>query len=232
MKPQTSKTERVIFYFVLVTMSISFLYAVVRIFTSPASYSDDVYLVKSDYLLMTLQALGGLFMLFLPTMIEKKWKVDIPAGINIFLLIFLYAAIILGEFRRFYFYVPGWDKMLHIVSGAFLAALSFSVITMLNGYDIIKMNPLFVAIFTFCFAMTLGVLWEFYEYAWDTFAGLNMQKYADAQGVPHVGRAALADTMGDLIVDAIGAISVSILAYFTVKYDKPWINALIIKKIA
>lgn len=231
-KLKTTKTEKTIFYIVLVTMAASFIYAFVHIFTAPNQYNDNVSLIKSDYILMTLQALGGLVLLFLPMMIEKKWKVDIPSGMNIFLIIFLYAAIILGEFRRFYFYVPGWDKMLHTISGAFLAALSFSVISMLNGYDIIKMNPFLVAIFTFCFAMTLGILWELYEYIWDTFANLNMQKYADAQGVPFVGKEALKDTMGDVIVDGIGAMTMSIIGFFAVKYDKPWINYFVIKKVS
>lgn len=225
-----NKAERTIFIIVSSTMLLSFLYAFVRIFTSPTMYQDDVFLVKSDYILMSLQAFGGLLLMLLPTFIEKRWKIDIPSGINIFLLIFLYAAIILGEFRRFYFNVPGWDKMLHIVSGAFLAMLSFSVISVLNGYDIIHMNPLLVAIFTFCFAVTLGVLWEFYEFAWDSAANLNMQKYANVEGIPYEGREALQDTMGDLIVDSIGAFAVSVFGYFAVKFDKLWIHKLIIKK--
>lgn len=227
----SSKTQKVVFYFVLVSMILSFFYAFANIFIAPLDYSEVDTLIKNDYILMAMQAFGGTFLLFIPSLIEKRFKVYVPPVLVIAMLLFLYAAIILGEFRRFHFIVPGWDKLLHIFSGSFLALLSFSIISLLNEYDIIHMNPLFVSLFAFCFAMTIGALWEIYEFLWDYFGDLNMQKYANEQGVPYVGKEALFDTMMDFIVDAIGAFAVSFAGFFALKYRRSWFNSLMIQKI-
>ncbi len=227
---QTTKTEKIVFFTVMSLMVLSFLWAFGNIFVAPLEYTDEITLIKNDYILMTTEALAAIFVLWLPTILEKRWKFDIPSKMHIFVILFLFAAVFLGEFRRFHFIVPHWDKMLHIVSGAFLAALGFTIIQTLNDHDIIHMNPLFVAIFSFSFAMTIGTLWEIYEYAWDVSLNLNMMKYMDEFGNPYVGLAALDDTMKDLIVDAIGAGSMSIIGYFAVKLDKVWLHDFIIYK--
>lgn len=227
---QTTKTERIIFSAVLIVMIASFFYALIRVFFAPTSFDPDNPLTKSDYILMTLQSFGGIIVLLLPTIIEKQLHFEIPSVMHIILILFIFAAVFLGEFRRFYFHVPNWDKMLHLVSGGILAIIAFTVISLLNDMDIIHMNPLFVAIFSFCFALALGALWEIYEFIWDATANLNMQKYADQYGNDFIGRAALADTMWDLIIDAIGALTISVIGFIAVKYDFLWIHKVIIKK--
>ena len=184
--------------------------------------------LKNDYILMTSEAVAAIFVLLLPTILEKKWNFDIPSKMHIFVILFLFSAVFLGEFRRFHFLVPHWDKMLHIVSGAFLASLGFTIIQTLNDHDIIHMNPLFVAIFSFSFAITIGTMWELYEYAWDVSFNLNMMKYMDEAGNPYVGLEALKDTMGDLVVDSIGAFAMSTIGYIAVKLDKLWLHDFII----
>ena len=89
-----------------------------------------------------------------------------------------------------------------------IGALGFSIVTLLNKTEEVPMNlsPLFVALFSFCFAVTLGVVWEFYEFTFDGLLGLNMQKFALENGTQLIGRAALTDTMIDLFVDAVGAL--------------------------
>ena len=227
---ETTRTERVIFFSVVSLMGLSLIWAFINIFIAPLEYSDEHTLIKNDYILMTSEAIAAVFVLFLPTILEKKWKFDIPSKMHIFVILFLFAAVFLGEFRRFHFLVPHWDKMLHILSGAFLASLGFTIIQTLNDHDIITMNPFFVALFSFSFAMTIGVLWELYEYAWDVSLNLNMMKYMDEYGNPFIGLDAIRDTMGDLLVDAIGAFSMSLVGYVAVKLDKIWIHDFIIYK--
>ena len=145
--------------------------------------------------------------------------------------IFLYCAIYLGEVKSFYYNVPHWDTILHTFSGAMLGALGFSFVTLLNKTEEVPMNlsPLFVVIFSFCFAVTLGVVWEIYEFTFDGVLGLNMQKFALESGEALIGRAALVDTMKDLIVDALGAFIMSIIGYISLKYKKGWIEKLQVK---
>lgn len=224
----TTRTERIVFFSVMSLMVLSFFWSFGNIFFAPLEYSDEITLIKNDYILMTSEAVAAIFVLLLPTILEKKWKFDIPSKMHIFVILFLFSAVFLGEFRRFHFLVPHWDKMLHIVSGAFLASLGFTIIQTLNDHDIIHMNPLFVAIFSFSFAITIGTMWELYEYAWDVSLNLNMMKYMDEAGNPYVGLEALKDTMGDLVVDSIGAFAMSTIGYIAVKLDKLWLHDFII----
>ncbi len=105
-------------------------------------------------------------------------------------------------------------RVLHALSGAMLGALGFSVLTFLNKAEGIpvSMSPAFAALFTFCFALALDVLWEIYEFTVDALFQTNMQKYALEGGEALAGQAALQDTMGDLIVDFIGALGIAIAA--------------------
>ena len=78
--------------------------------------------------------------------------------------------------------------------------------------------------------MMLGAIWEIYEFTIDGLMQLNMQKYALENGVALVGRAALIDTMSDLIVDAVGAFVIAVIGYISTKYKKGWLEALIITR--
>ena len=183
---------------------------------------------KSDYILMMLQCTLGIIAMLLPGLLTKRLRIVIPSGIYILYVIFLYCAIYLGEVRSFYYSVPHWDTILHCFSGAMLGALGFSFVTLLNNTQRVPVNlsPSFVAVFAFCFALSLGVVWEIYEFTFDGLLGLNMQKFALEGGEPLVGRDALADTMKDLIVDALGALATSIIGYVSIKYRKGWIEKL------
>ena len=101
------------------------------------------------------------------------------------------------------------------------------VIQILNRDEhiVFKLSPFFVAMFSFCFAVAIGSVWEIYEFSFDGLLGLNMQKFLLADGTPLVGRAALTDTMKDIIVDTIGAFLASCIGYFAVKHEKGWLTA-------
>ena len=110
---------------------------------------------------MVLQCILGAVVMFLPTLIERKFKIEIPGFMYIVFIIFLYGAIYLGEVRSFYYKIPNWDTILHTFSGAMLGAVGFVVVDILNKSKRVKLmlSPLFVSIFALFFAVTLGVLW-------------------------------------------------------------------------
>ena len=119
-----------------------------------------------------------LVLLVLPSILTRKLQVELPGTLEIIILLFIFAAEILGELNSFYIRVPNWDTMLHTLNGFLCAAIGFALVDMLNRSDrfSFKLSPLYLALVAFCFSMTVGVLWEFFEYAGDCFLGLDMQK--------------------------------------------------------
>jgi len=95
----------------------------------------------------------------------------------------------------------------------------------------LSLQPIFVALFAFGFAVSLGVIWEIYEFAADSILQTNMQKFALENGEQLIGRLALADTMKDLIVDMIGAFVVSAIGYMSLKHEKGWVEKLQLKSL-
>jgi hypothetical protein len=225
---------RWVFFFVLLSLIGSCVYAISHIVSAPAEPVPEIEheKLKSDYVLMLLQCLLGIVVLFLPSALERRLRIAIPNFMFVLFVVFLYAAIFLGEVRSFYYRVPHWDLILHGFSGLMLGALSFSLISLLNYSESIRshMSPAFVALFAFTFAVSMGVVWEVYEFAVDGIFGLNMQKHTLESGEPLVGRAALRDTMYDLIVDSIGATIMSIVGYISLKHRKGWISRMLVRR--
>ncbi len=188
-----------------------------------------------------------------PSFIEARFKLDLPEALEIIILLFIFAAEILGEIQNFYNVFSNWDTILHTINGFLCAAIGFSLIDILNRYEKFHLNlsPLFVAIVGFCFSMTIGVLWEFFEYGADKLFHTDMQKdkiveqiysvtlneegknvpvkvenilesyivtedelYVIQGGYLDIG---LEDTIGDLLVNFIGAVVYCIIGYVYVK---------------
>lgn len=120
----------------------------------------------------------SLVLLLMPTILERKLKIDFPDTMEIIIMLFIFAAEILGEIRSFYLTYPYWDTMLHTLNGFLCAAIGFSLVDFFNRSEqfSLKLSPVFMAIVAFCFSMTIGVLWEFFEYSMDRFFLLDMQK--------------------------------------------------------
>ena len=112
----------------------------------------------------------SLVLFLLPSFVEHTFKIDLPDTLEIIVLLFIFAAEILGEISSFYVRVPHWDTMLHTVNGFLCAAIGFALVDILNRSSKIKfqLSPLFLAIVAFCFSMTVGVVWEFFEYFMDS----------------------------------------------------------------
>ncbi len=134
-------------------------------------------LLRREYQSMFLCALS-LVLMVLPSIISKKLKIVLPSTLEVIILLFIFAAEILGEIHSFYVRIPNWDTMLHTINGFLCAAIGFCLVDMLNRNDqfSFKLSPLYLAIVSFCFSMTVGVLWEFYEFGVDQLLGMDMQK--------------------------------------------------------
>ena len=230
MKKNKINWQKILSYFVIITLVSTIVFLVFAINKAPTVVdpNEPFIRIKSDYALMLSQCILGVVAMLLPGMLEHKLKIEIPSNMLILYTIFLYSAIYLGEVKSFYYNVPNWDNILHTFSGAMIGALGFSIVTLLNKTEKVPivLSPLFGAGFSFCFAVTLGVIWEFYEFTFDGILGLNMQKFALENGTQLIGRAALTDTMVDLFVDAVGAFIMSVIGYISLRYNKGWIEKL------
>lgn len=119
----------------------------------------------------------SLILFTIPTFIEDKLRVELPSLLEAIIYLFIFSAEILGEINNFYGIIPHWDTVLHTLNGFLAAGIGFSLIDLLNqNSKKINLSPLFVAIVAFCFSMTIGVLWEFFEYGADKYFKLDMQK--------------------------------------------------------
>ena len=190
-----------------------------------------------------------LLLFMVPQFVDKKLGVTIPTGLETVILIFIFSAEILGEINAFYVKIPIWDTILHTTNGFLMAAIGFALIDLFNRSDrfSIKMSPYFVAFFAFCFSMTVGVLWEFFEFSMDWFFATDMQKdwivpvinsvklnptganvpiHVDIQSVVINGETwnlggyldvGIVDTMKDLMVNFAGAVVFSIIGILYLK---------------
>lgn len=119
-----------------------------------------------------------LILFMLPSIIEHRLRIDLPDALDIIVMLFIFSANILGEIREFYVLVPHWDTSLHTINGFLFAAIGFSIVNIFNENKRISMtlSPFYMAIAAFCFSMTIGVLWEFFEWGADCILGFDMQK--------------------------------------------------------
>ena len=163
----------------------------------------------------------ALILFMLPSIFSRRTKIKIPATFQLTFSLFIFASLYLGEVHDFYYRFRWWDSMLHSVSAVLLGYFGFLLIFTLNKDKNmhLKLSPFFIALFTFCFAMTMGILWEIFEFIIDGLFGANMQKARYLEELYGVfdTRFGVLDTMKDLIVDAIGALFVAINSYFFCK---------------
>lgn len=149
---------------------------------------------------------------FLPLFMGKQLRIRIPHEFETLAIIFIYLSLFLGEVQGYYDRFWWWDLALHVGSGFLLGILGFLFVYLLNEHDSISLHlsPGFIATFAFLFAMTVGVLWEIFEYAMDRTFGMDMQRAATG----------VVDTMWDLIVNCIGALVISVLGYGYLKTEE------------
>ncbi len=119
-----------------------------------------------------------LLLFMLPSAFERRLRIDLPDTLEIIILLFIFAAEILGEIQDYYITFPYWDTMLHTTNGFLCAAIGFALVDILNRTERISLSlsPFYMAVVAFCFSMTVGVLWEFFEFSMDYFLHFDMQK--------------------------------------------------------
>ena len=197
-----------------------------------------------------------LLLFMMPSLMERKLDIALPNTLEIIILLFIYAAEIMGEIGAYYVNYPYWDTVLHTLNGFLCAAIGFSLLDILNRHNEVRfhLSPLYLAIVAFCFSMTVGVIWEFFECTMDQLFFLDMQKdtvvstigsvmldptggntpvvlkditdviivQADgtqtALGLGGYLDIGLLDTMEDLFVNFIGALTFSVFGYFYIKH--------------
>ena len=155
---------------------------------------------------------------FFPYFFEKKYDINLPIEFELLIIIFIYASLFLGEIHSYYTLFWWWDIILHIGSGVALGFVGFLVLYTLYHSKKINASPIWIAVFSFCFGVAIGAVWEIFEFAMDQIFLLNMQK------------SGLVDTMWDLIVDSLGALLVSIIGYFYIKGRRKTIFGRLMKK--
>ena len=197
----------------------------------------------------------SLLLFLIPSLMEQGFSINIPPLLEGSIYLFIFAAEILGEVNYFYMASPGWDTMLHTINGFLAAAVGFSTVELLNrNSKNINLSPFYLTMVAFCFSMTIGVLWEFCEFAFDNLFGMDMQKdfilssvnsftldpdniqtcisikdivetriitadgttYFVDGGYLDIG---LTDTMKDLFVNFLGALTFCLFGYFMDKRD-------------
>ena len=150
-----------------------------------------------------------LILLIMPSLMQITFRVELPTTLEIIILIFIFAAEILGEIREFYLIFPLWDTALHTLNGFLAAAIGFSLVDLLNRSErtVFNLSPLFTAIVAFCFSMTIGVVWEFFEFGMDQLAGFDMQK----DTVIHAIRSVTLDPAGHNVPYEISGITETVV---------------------
>jgi hypothetical protein len=219
---KTRKLREQITNYLLFLLITSFFYGIIGVILS---INGEVFIYnrqRSEYIKISLQCILGISALFFPSALERKFKISLPNEMHILFVFFLFLAIILGEVRDYYHRFNYWDTVLHTLSGIMLSSYGFSIIDIINNSKRINLglSNRFMALFSFSFAIMLDTLWEIIEFTMDLLMDLNMQTYISPNGSVLIGRAALFDTMKDLIVDVIGALIISIVGYVLLKRRK------------
>lgn len=167
-----------------------------------------------------------ILLMLAPSKLGFRFHIRVPLEFQLMAILFVFASLFLGELHGYYTRYWWWDIALHTTSGLLLGISGFLLVYILNEDSRVEMNmpPVFVALFAFMFAVSLGTIWEMFEFSMDKFFGMNMQKemWGDPSG--------LTDTMWDLIVDALGAAFVSLVGWWHFKEGKQSIFDIWIKK--
>ena len=207
-------------------LKFSFVFVVLSMAISLLTAAWELAQGKSGSLLLVLETGAGLILVLLPAMLSKWLRFYLPSFLYFFFLAFIYCAIYLGNAYHFY-YIPYWDKFLHLISGALLFGLAWAILGCFKFKE--KLPAGFLCLYGVAFAVFCGVLWECYEFTCDGLFAMNLQRYMSA-GRALSGRAALMDTMGDLIADLAGSLIFSLGSYLRLKQDPAWLETFFFKK--
>lgn len=157
--------------------------------------------------------------MLVPFLLKKFFSLKISTQVETMYLIFVFFAHFLGSIVNFYDLIPGYDKIMHFISGMLSAFIALLLLIKLKQYK--KMNLLFTVIFMIATTLSIAALWEFYEFISDYIFS------KDAQNVMTTG---VSDTMWDMLMAFLGSVLISIQYWCEVKRKKESIVTKFIKE--
>lgn len=167
-----------------------------------------------------------IFVLIAPELFRNKMDLSIPADFHFIAVLFILASLYLGEIQQFYQLIWWWDMALHGTAGLLMGIFGFLLVYILNENPRVElqMMPGFIALFAFFFSISIGTVWEIFEFLMDQLFGFNMQKemFGDVSG--------LTDTMWDMIINAVGAAVISLLGWWYLSLKRDFFIQSLIKK--
>lgn len=175
--------------------------------------------VKNNNYITLFFSLVVFFITFFPYIFNWRFNLKIPTEIQMIMVLFIYSSLYLGEVQSYYIKFWWWDIFLHAGSAIIFGFLGFTILYFMSSQNNIKARPWAIAIFSFSFAIAIGVIWEIFEFSVDQIFKYNMQK------------SGLIDTMWDLIVDALGAILATGIGYIYLKTKKTLVFSTLIKNL-
>ena len=169
---------------------------------------------------------------YLPSLL-KRIKIEMSDLLYTITSLSMILSLALGMIFNFYTHISGYDSLIHFMNGGLLVYVGLAVLSIFTkNYQLKNISPFLLIFFAFNFAMMIGAVWEIFEFTADAF-GANMQRYLDINNdlTPFVGRAALADTMKDFILNTSGGIIASIILYFDIKKDSKYLEKIYVTKL-
>lgn len=165
--------------------------------------------LEQEYLIILTSIFIAALMVF-PVFLSKRFKFVLTPELNLVIILFVFAAMVLGEIFDFYELLWWWDVGLHGLSGVLIGYFGYSLVFLMNKSTNVKLSlsPFFISIFAFAFSMTIAVTWEIFEFAMDSIFGMNMQKNG------------LVDTMWDFIACFFGSLVPVVLGFVDSKRKK------------
>ena len=175
-----------------------------------------------------LQYVAMLLIMYLPRLLRSRFRIEVPWLLSVFIVVFCFSSLIMGDGLDLYGRVPWWDKLLHAESGFLLSMIALWLIhvIMAENDKYIYFNKWFLCLFLVMFSLGLGACWEIIEYTYDSLMGTNTQQFMATttssiftpEDEPLCGHAALRDSMQDLILDLVGALTVAVYGF--IRHDK------------
>lgn len=175
-----------------------------------------------SWILAGLTALISFLLTYVPDYLGYRDIMMVPASLKLSFILFIFLAMFLGNLLNFYQRFFWWDTMLHFASGALFALAGLSLlVSMIREPDLIRqINPRVFFLFSFVFSLACGAVWEVFEFASDSFLGMNMQRWQSDMTplqwealrlVSNRSNPGLIDTMKDMMAGGLGALLASLL---------------------
>ena len=208
----------------VISILLNGLIVILDVYSDKKVEEGEVLEATTDQSELIFLAILTLVLSFLPDYMEKKGYINLPYLLELIVVIFIFAGIYLSARFDLYYRFFWWDDLLHTVSGVIVGFIGFLIVYKLNHKYSMDFNPLLIAIFAFTFSVTIGVIWEIFEFLMDVWFGTAMQKWnlpetTSLMGRPYQG-SGLRDTMSDLILASLGALFTSVFCYFLYKNEK------------